>query len=330
MRLAPWLIPAFQALTRGLAQDRVHHGLLVAGAAGIGKRSLAEAFVNTALCNARQADGSACGTCKACLLLAAGSHPDRVHITLETRDNGSLRSEIRVEQIRTLAERLSLSSQFGGLQLAQIDPADAMNVHAANALLKTLEEPASDTVLVLIADRPDRLPATIRSRCQQILLREPARSDALAWLVASGLDTQTAAAALDASLGNPGLAQEFANDASLGLRGDCANDLAALAAGHARASEIADRWLADQPDRRLWHAAIWARDCARQLACDSGRDGLTNAREIPKLAAWFEQANGARRLLGTQLRPELVLLTLLRTWPTGIGGRSSTGTTRRN
>lgn len=318
MTLAPWLLPTFQTLTRAVSDDHVHHALLIAGPVGIGKRTLAEAFINAALCDARQPDGLACGTCRSCLLLAAGSHPDRVRITLETRDNGSLRSEIRIEQIRDLAQRLSLSSQYGGLQFALIDPADAMNVNAANGLLKTLEEPSSNTILVLVADRPDRLPATIRSRCQHILLREPAYRDSLEWLVASGLDEGTATAALDASLGNPGLAREFAQQGNLDLRTECANDLSALAGGRARASEVAERWLADQPDRRLWHAAIWTRDRARHLASTRNANGLTNAREIPKLAAWFDEANRTRRLLDTPLRPELVLLTLLNAWPAGV------------
>lgn len=322
MNLAAWLTDAWDALVGALDGGRVHHALLLAGPAGVGKRTLADAFVAAALCERRAAGEFACGACRACVLLANGTHPDSLRITFEPRDDGKLRSELTIDQIRNLGQRLSLSSQFGGFQIARIDPADAMNANAANALLKTLEEPATNTVLVLICDRPERLPATIRSRCQKFVLREPSRDEALAWLGAQGLDATLARDALEASLGNPGRALEFAQDDSLDLLADCANDLGALAGGRATPGEVAERWNADRPQRRLWFASVWARDEARQLAQGGqGRSGLTDAREIPKLGAWFDQANRARQLLDTPLRPELVLLSVLASWPASTSSR---------
>lgn len=322
MSLPAWLAGAWDALVGALDGGRVHQALLLAGPAGVGKRMLADAFIAAALCEQRSAGAAACGTCRACVLLANGTHPDSLKITLEPRDDGKLRSELTIDQIRNLGQRLSLSSQFGGFQIARIDPADAMNANAANALLKTLEEPAANTVLVLVCDRPERLPATIRSRCQKFVLREPQRDEALAWLRAQGVDADLARAALDASLGNPGRAREFAADDSLDLLADCANDLGALVGGRATPGEVAERWQADRPQRRLWFASVWARDEARQLAQGrKGRCGLTDAREIPKLGAWFDQANRARQLLDTPLRPELVLLSVLAAWSAPVSGR---------
>jgi DNA polymerase III subunit delta' len=226
--------------------------------------------------------------------------------------------------MRSLSERLSKSSQFGGLQIAIVDPADRMNVSASNALLKTLEEPATDTVIVLVADDPARLPATIRSRCQRVDVPAPTREQALAWLQTRHVDAAHARTALDASLGNPGRALDWSADDTLALRRGCADDLAALAQGRSSALEIADRWAVDRPEQRLWFAAALASDESRSLASGKrGPLGLTAREEIPKLATWFGRANRARGMLASTVRTDLLLLDLLRTW-----SRSETGSGR--
>ncbi|ANB18284.1 DNA polymerase III subunit delta' [Dokdonella koreensis] len=322
--IAPWLDAAWQRLRGALAAGRLHHALLIAGPAGLGKRALAEALVAVALCEQPGAAG-ACGRCRACQLMAAGTHPDRVRVGFVERDDGKLRSELTIDQIRALSARLALSSQFGGLQLAIVEPAEAMNVSAANALLKTLEEPATDTIMILVADQPARLPATIRSRCQRIDVGLPPPAQALAWLREQGLADAPAREALAASAGNPGQALAWSKDGRVELGAACAGDLVALAGGRSSAGEVAERWAADRPADRLWFAAVLADEEAQRLAAgERGRFGLTAVDEIPKLAAWFAKANQARRLLDTPLRPELVLLDVLRAWPaTGQGTRRS-------
>ncbi|MEO8459076.1 MAG: DNA polymerase III subunit delta' [Dokdonella sp.] len=313
MTLAPWLREPLRRLSDAARANRLHHALLIAGDEGLGKRDLADALVAAVLCQQPDIEGCACGRCKSCLLIAAGTHPDRAHVTFETRDDGKLRSELTVDQIRALAARLSLTSQFGGLQFAIVVPADAMNVSAANALLKTLEEPASDTVIILVCDRPARLPATIRSRCQRVNVPYPAHTVALAWLEAQGVAAKDAETALAASLGNPGKALAFAGDDQLQLRAACIDDLKRLAAGRANGNDIAERWAGDRPAQRLWFASVHARELG--VVAASKADRLTARREIPKLGSWFVAANHARRLLDSTLRPELLLLDLLRSWP---------------
>jgi len=316
MTLPPWLAPSWRMLADAIGSGRIHHALLFASPRGYGKRALAEAFATALLCQQRNADGSACGRCRSCLLVAAGSHPDLARVTFEIRDDGRPRTELTVDQLRALGQRLALSSQFGGWQVALIDPADAMNPNAANALLKTLEEPSTNTVIVLVADDPSRLPPTIRSRCQKIDVPMPTREEALAWLRARGVDAAVAAATLDASMNNPGQAEAWLADGALAVREECATDLSALSASRARAAAVAERWAADRPDLRLWFAAALARDEARSLAEGRrGALGLTQRTEIPKLNAWFGRANQARGLLATPVRADLVLLDLLRGWP---------------
>ncbi|HET9031284.1 MAG TPA: DNA polymerase III subunit delta' [Dokdonella sp.] len=318
MKLAPWLDETWRSLSERLQHGRLPHALMLSGAGGLGKRALADALVAAALCESRGGDGYACTRCRSCLLMAAGSHPDRVHLSFEMRDDGKTpRTEIVIEQIRNLSQRLSLSSQFGGMQMAIIDPADRMNPSAANALLKTLEEPSGSTMLVLVSDQPSRLPATIRSRCQRIQINPPGHAQAVEWLRGQGIANADAERALTAMLGNPGRARDALADDTLSLRSECLRDLQALSGHRARALTVAEAWAADRPDQRLWHAAVLVREDAIQLAQGSrGTLGLTGPAEIPKLAAWFAAANRSRELLATQVRSDLVVLDLLHTWQT--------------
>jgi DNA polymerase-3 subunit delta' len=317
MKLQVWLGEYWRQLSTRLERNELPHALLICGDAGLGKRALANALASAALCESRLPDGLACGKCRLCQLMAAGSHPDHMVVGFELRDDGKPRSEITVEQIRRLSQRLSLSTQFGGLQVVIIDPADKMNTSAANALLKTLEEPSASTVILLISDAPARLPATIRSRCQRIELKVPDLAEARLWLVEQGIAEKVAEEALKSTLGNPGEALGAINDQKLHLRSECTKDLFDLRAQKTTALAVADAWTADRPSERLWHAAVLARDEALQLARGGpGRLGLTGASEIPKLAAWFAAANRSRELLNTQLRSELVVLDLLHAWQT--------------
>lgn len=316
MTVVPWLADAFRRLALALDGDRQHPALLVAGPPGTGKRDFARAFAAAALCHERAGDAPACGHCRDCTLLAAGTHPDFARVTLEEREPGKLRTEITVEQVRALCARLALASQFGGWQVAVIDPADKMNASAANALLKTLEEPSAPSLIVLVSDDPSRLPATIRSRCQRIDAVAPPEAVALDWLVAAGLDRESARSALAASAGNPGLALQWSRDGTAALDEICRSELASLAEGRNSAMQVAEGWAADRPRERLWFACVEAAGKARRLAStQSQRDALTAATEIQKLTAWFAAATRARRLLDTTVRADLVLLDVMRQWP---------------
>jgi DNA polymerase III subunit delta' len=308
MSLAPWHAEPWQSLLARLRTGSVPHALLLAGPSGLGKREFADALARSLLCTSRADDGSACGACKSCVLVSAGSHPDLIHISiLEDK------TQISVDQIRALSERLALSTQYGGWRVALISPADEMNLNASNALLKTLEEPSTGSVIVLLSDQPSRLPATIRSRCQRVDFRLPARTDALAWLRDQGVTDP--AAALDLSDGNPGRALEWSRANGLELRADCANDLRALSQGRGNLLEIANRWTKNEPERRLWFAATLAREQLRAaLISESGPFTLTAGADLTKLAEWFDQANRSRDWLRGPVRSELMMLELLISW----------------
>lgn len=310
MTSRPWHDDAWARLQARRERDALPHALLLAGPAGLGKRDFLATFVKGLLCQ-QPVDGVPCGVCRSCHLVAAGTHPDVVTLTFGLRKDGVTRSEIVVDQIRDLSARLAMSSQFGGWQIATVDPADAMNAAAANALLKTLEEPTPATLLILVADEPARLPATIRSRCQRIDFLVPSREVSLAWLRAEGV--ADAPAALEAAGGNPGMAREWSADGALKQRAEVRNDLKALAAGRGDAMEVIKRWQAAQPARYLWFAAQAVTDELRARTAGKAAP-LDSQLDDEALDHWYGRANRARDALRGPLRVDLILLELLAAW----------------
>ncbi len=310
MTLAVWQRDAWQNLMQRLTRGALAHALLLSGPEGLGKHAFASSFAQSLLCSSRRADGSACGACKSCRLMAAGSHPDFLRIGVEEE-----KSQISVDQIRTLGERLALSTQFGGYQIAIIAPAEEMNASASNALLKTLEEPTADSIIILVSHQSARLSATIRSRCQRIDFRTPSASVAHAWLEQQGITAAQASQALLTSDNNPGLALEWLRAGTLELREQVASDLRALIAGRSTALEVANRWGKADPAQRLWFAALLAREEAGAHASrQTGPLALSAAVDLAKLSAWFDQANRARDWLRGPVRPELTLFEVLSAW----------------
>ena len=332
--LAPWQQRAFDQAAAALDAGRLGHALLFCGAAGLGKRHVAERLARRVLCRERDPGGDACGRCRGCRMFAArhqadppetrpdGSpahpwghtgHPDAIFIGHATNaKTGKPRGEIVIEQVRVLSERMALTPQLGGAQVVLLDPADEINHAAANALLKTLEEPQPGRHLWLVADAPARLAATLRSRCQRIELRLPPRAEAEAWLAGHGHAGGAARDALDAARGHPGLALAWLRDGGLALRREVADDLAGLRAGRAAPLATAQRWVADDMARaRLQHAA--------DLALQSARDGLTDPGRTRWLAAWFDAANRARDLVRTPVRADLAVAEVLVAWRDACG-----------
>lgn len=313
--LPSWCVSAWNLLATRAAGNTLPHALLLCGPIGLGKRALAEAFVRARLCGSPQ-DGHACGICRACKLLAAGTHPDRTLVTLEPNPKTRvMRKEIVVDQIRALSARLAMASQFTGWQIAVIDPADALNAAAQNALLKTLEEPTDASLIVLLADQPWRLSATIRSRCQRVDITAPPAAEALRWLASRGIDHPDAT--LAAAGGNPGQAFLLAGQ-GMQRRQEVARDLLALAAGRGNARVISKAWADDEPGQRLEQAArllegtLRAHAEGRHVRFDPGWDDQA-------LVAGFAGANRLRITLNGPLRNDLALFDWLNGLPGSAG-----------
>ena len=302
--LAPWQQRVYDQTVAALDVGRLGHGLLLCGPAGMGKRAVALRLAAHVLNHgadpaARQRNAQ---------LNAAGTHPDLQFTSFIPNKTGDkLRTEIVIDQVREISQKLALTPHYGAAQVVIVDPADAINRSACNALLKTLEEPSPGRYLWLLSADPARLPQTIRSRCQRLEFRMPPREEAMAWLQSRGYTEGVAREALDATRGHPALADQWLQGEGMALRRQVASELEQLLAGKLGSVELAQRWTGDDnADLRLRHAA--------DLALKKAADGLTDPARLNKLAAWFDAANRTRDLLRTTIRADLAVVELLLAW----------------
>lgn len=172
----PWQKSQWLHLQTLKTAGKLPHALLLRGPMGTGKLHFSTAFAKSLLC-ASPEDGWACDECKFCKLFVAGTHPDFCAVQPE---EGS--RTIKVEQIRDVIGFASRKAQFEGFRVVLLHPAEAMNVNASNALLKCLEEPGANTVIVLVTHQISQLLPTIRSRCQSIEFPIPPEDAVLPWL----------------------------------------------------------------------------------------------------------------------------------------------------
>jgi DNA polymerase-3 subunit delta' len=229
----PWHGALWSALARQFEQ--LPHALLLQGRPGLGKHDFAVQLAQALLCEQAR-DGIACGQCHTCRLFAAGTHPDLAGVGL-VEDAKS----ITVDQIRALGDFLSLRPHTAARKVVIISPAEAMNINAANSLLKLLEEPPLGSMLLLVTSHPARLPATIRSRCAHLLFRLPAPAVGQVWLQTrshGGDGTML----LDLAGGAPLLAETLAREEFPSLRAKLLQDLAALSQGREHPVSCAARW----------------------------------------------------------------------------------------
>lgn len=164
----PWFEPSRELLAARFTAQSFPHALLVLAPEGCGKRIFAETIVASLICQQPPAFAKSCGQCKSCLLMKAGSYPDCYQLDRLVDSKGKQKNSIGVDQVRELIEKLQGSAQMGGWRCALIGSVDCMTRAAFNALLKTLEEPGANTLLILLANAAHNVPATIRSRCQLV------------------------------------------------------------------------------------------------------------------------------------------------------------------
>ncbi|MEN8174288.1 MAG: DNA polymerase III subunit delta' [Pseudomonadota bacterium] len=262
--ILPWHQHQWQRLVQARAEGRLAHALLLKGRAGFGKLRFAEALAAALLCRDPRDDGLACGRCRGCRLLAAGTHPDLRRIAPEPSEQ-----VIRVDAIREFIAWTGLTSQEGGPKVALIEPADILHNAAANSLLKTLEEPVPGNHILLVTSRVHLLPATVRSRCQQIAFSGAATDVVVPWLARRHPDLDWESLFEQAGRA-PLPALRLADVEARRARSQALQSLLDIAAGKTDALAIAAQWARGDWESGLgWLAAI-TRDLVRlQLAADT-------------------------------------------------------------
>jgi DNA polymerase-3 subunit delta' len=237
-----------------------------------------------------------CGKCLGCTRVANNQHPDlvRVHPIEDSK-------QLRIEQVRDLAQELSLTSHQGGYKVGILSPADSMNRFAANALLKTLEEPSPRTLLILVATQPSRLPATILSRCQKLKVRAPGRAESLEWLQAT-YGAGDWDGVLDVIGEAPFLAAGADPKAIPALGSETRRTLEEIEAGAADPVATAERWHRSETALRLRCFENWLTDRIRRHFMPGLSVEIRSPAHLPRglsimnIRALFELAEGVRDL----------------------------------
>lgn len=233
----PWHTSYWQHLTAYVAQQRIPQALLIEGVAGLGKQHLALQFAQYLTCLDKQ-ENSYCGHCASCKLFAAGTHPDFIQIQPEEPGKA-----IGVDVIRQLIVKLVLKPQYSTYRVIIITPAEQMNINSANAFLKCLEEPPEHTVFLLLTEYSQNLPATIRSRCQKMLIQSHDHDAAALWLQEQGVtDRRTAIVLLRLTQGAPIKALSYAEENILEQRSDCFDEWQKIVLSNACPVQLAEKW----------------------------------------------------------------------------------------
>ncbi len=306
----PWLNDHWSFFLQRLERDRLAHAILIQGPAGTGKTALARLMTARLLC--REPLDFACGQCRSCRLLAGAAHPD--YFDLQPEEDSEV---IKVDQVRVMTGKLDLTTSISERKVAYIHPAETMNAAAANALLKSLEEPVGNTVLILVSDNPGGLPVTIRSRCQAITINQPDPGIVQDWLVKSSAQPAgRVREALQAAGGSPLRAAHYLASPELDAFSRVKAGLSSLLGRPADVSQLSSELIAlNQVE--LWR---WLSICTGEaiksillglplnwLPADAGLRGVA-------LLELQRQADKNRQLAATSVRGDLLLQVWLINW----------------
>lgn len=318
----PWQQSLWQRLVGYIEQQRIPQALLITGATGMGKRHLADAFAQVLLCQNPLPGYLVCGACHGCHLWHAQTHPD--YLLIEPDEPGKA---IGIDKIRQLIVKLALKPQFDTQRLVIIQPADQLNNASANAFLKCLEEPTERTSFILLTDKPTRLPATIRSRCQSVHCQLPDRQLAGQWLQQQGVNEDYDLLLRFAQVA-PLLAKQYADQHFIDLRQKYFNDWLQVFEGKQNLVTLAELW---QKQDKLDLAVLltwmtsWVMDIiksAHQADVDKlhnpemkkSLQALAERLELKRVYKFYDNLLNAQSQVSKQVNKQLLLEQLLINW----------------
>jgi len=317
--ILPWQQKNWDSLYSYIKQGRIPQALLITGTSGLGKHALANRFATSLLCSNPQDNGAYCGVCNSCLLIKADTHPDLILIKPDEE-----KKSISINQIRQVVTDTYLKPQFDTHRVVIINPADVMTAQAANAFLKCLEEPTERTVFILITDKPNKLSATIISRCQKHSVNFPEKPMLYDWLREQGINDnqETLVNLLKSSILKT---QHLTNHDLLKQRTDCFNDWLTIAKHTNHPAIISEKWQ-KLPETELINWLIsWVVDLIK-CTCRINREQLCNqdlAKPLQELSQqldlkglykWYDLLINSRQRLGTQINFQIMIEEILVQW----------------
>ena len=297
--IAPWLEEPLSTLELAHQRQRLGHAILIAGPPGVGKRVLARALSRT--------------------LIDESGHLSDGHPDFHWVEPAEGKVNVSVDQIRGVCGQLALTSHAGGSKVAIVFPAEAMTLSAANALLKTLEEPTSRTYLLLISHQPGRLPATIRSRCQTYAIASPSLAQAVGWLNEQAPGKASDWPSLLRYGGGPFAALELADREFDKFNSELQSEMKAISIGESDPVKVAQRWVKGDVLQCLDWLGRELKAMIKNLArgneiTDWGRATLHNMASNSRMRILIERADRLDRLrglVGGGVNTEMALRALL-------------------
>jgi len=317
--LLPWQERMWQDLWQRIQKRNLPHALLLSGPEGVGKRYFAHYLALALLCHKNTPTGAPCGQCKPCQLNRASSHPDMMYLTTPAG-----KKNISIDQVREVIEKLNLKSQFNHGKVVILRPADELNHNSSNALLKTLEEPPEGTVMLLCSARPAFLPATIRSRCQQLSFLTPDPSAIQPWL-SDHIDARALELVLRLAGNAPFLALQYSIMDLPRIREELFSSLESIVLQGVDPINIAAQWLKLGVKESLYCLHSWIVDIIRlRLVSDqapvSNEDFrqrlaiLGNKKSNKRLFHYLDKVEQNIRWLDEPLNQQLMLEDILIEW----------------
>ncbi len=314
MRLTPlpWQDKSWLSIADAVRHQKLSHALLLVGPPGVGKRHFAAVLSQALLCTQPDRNSLPCGTCQACILISAGTHPD-LH-RLEKEEGSKV---VKVDDVREFNRKVFLTPSSDRGNVGIIDPVDGLNRSSANALLKSLEEPPRGTHILLIGERWLSLPATLRSRCLTLRFAIPESSIVRQWLTKNATSSQYPL--LDR------LKLRYQPD--LDQQGDWADSLLSLCMGKTDPIQLAERW--SKPGTDLSTLLDWSYSCVSdllKLKNSAHPETLSNSSllktlqplagklSVSSLNLLAQRNLETKRLIETQARPQMLLENLLASW----------------
>lgn len=308
-----WHKPVWDQFSKARQRDHLPHALLLSGEEGIAKVKLANNMVKSLLCTAPVSKNSInympCNSCQACKTYDSDANPDYLHIDLLES-----KQQIGIDQVRLIANFLNYTRSLSQQRVVLLNPANRMNIHAANSLLKSLEEPTQDTVIILISSQPESLLATIKSRCQLLHIPLPTKHQALDWLQKHKPELENPQKALQIAHGKPLIAANIDNEIINNYE-ELAGDILDCCLENKSITELAKKWEKGDIKQLLDWQIIWLQEYLKNAPIISDKhnkikEKLTTSQKWSLYQALIEQ----KKLVHTSVNTLMFIENMLLLW----------------